>query len=136
MAPEAALGERSADHRVDLYSLGCVGYWLLTGQFVFDDKSAARVMQRHITEPPVAPSRRTELPIPPALDAVILACLAKQAADRPATAQQLRERLAAVPVEEPWTTERARRWWDDHLPQQQPCGECDQGTLVPEMSTP
>ena len=134
MAPEAALGERSADHRVDLYSLGCVGYWLLTGQFVFDDQSAARVMQRHITEPPVAPSRRTELPVPPELDEVILACLAKQAADRPATAQQLAERLAAVPLEQPWTADRARRWWDDHLPQPQICGECDQGTLVPEMT--
>ena len=136
MAPEAALGERTADHRVDIYSLGCVGYWLLTGQFVFDDQSAARVMQRHITEAPVAPSRRTELPIPPELDTLILDCLAKQAGERPASAQLLRERLAVVPVEERWTADRARRWWDDHMPQQQACGDCDQGTLVPEMSTP
>ena len=68
--------------------------------------------------------------------AFFMACLAKHPADRPATAQQLAERLAAVPLEQPWTAERARRWWDDHLPQPQECGDCDQGTLVPEMSAP
>ena len=136
MAPEAAMGERTADHRVDLYSLGCVGYWLLTGQLVFDDESSVRVMQRHITEPAMAPSRRTELPIPAELDQIILSCLAKQPADRPATAQLLAQRLAAVPLSEPWTDERAHRWWDDHLPQA-PGGAaaCDRATLMPQMSS-
>ena len=135
MAPEVALGERTADHRLDIYSLGCVLYWLLTGQLVFDGENAIKMMHRHISEDPAAPSRRTELPIPAELDALVLACLAKRPDERPATATELAERLAAVPFAEPWSGERARRWWERHLPQS-PRSSTPQtlGTLMPQVS--
>jgi len=138
MAPEVALGERRVDHRVDIYSLGCVLYWLLTGQLVFDAESPMRVMQQHAMETPVPPSQRAELPIPAELDEIVMACLAKQPADRPQTAHALSERLNAVPVPERWTSERARRWWDTHLPDLPPTddGLFDQGRIVrPRLST-
>jgi serine/threonine-protein kinase len=116
MAPEVASGERKADHRLDIYSLGCVLYWLVTGRLVFEGENSIRMMHRHIAEPPAPPSQRTELPVPAAFDAVVLACLAKKPDDRPASAAELAERLATVPFDEPWTPERARRWWELHLP--------------------
>jgi hypothetical protein len=136
MAPEAALGERTADHRVDIYALGCVGYWLLTGHLLFEGETPVHVMKQHIVDPPVPPSQRTELPIAPELDAVILACLQKQADDRPASVLALDQMLGAVPVAEPWTPADARRWWGEHLPQTQQGGETwDQGTLLPHLSS-
>jgi eukaryotic-like serine/threonine-protein kinase len=134
MAPEVALGEADADPRLDVYSLGCVLYWLLAGQLVFDGRSPAKVMHRHIQEPPVPPSRRTELPVPAELDALVLACLSKQTDHRPADADALRAALARLGLAEAWTRERAQRWWDTHRPRSgaphQPCaGE----RLVPAM---
>jgi serine/threonine-protein kinase len=135
MAPEAALGERTADYRLDLYSLGCVLYWLLTGRLVFEGESPMRVMTRHISDPPTPPSRRTELEIPPELDDLVLACLAKKAADRPTTALELAERLGEIPLRETWTPSQARRWWDTHLPEQPaPCAECNQGLILKQVS--
>jgi serine/threonine-protein kinase len=137
MAPEAAMGERTADHRMDIYSLGCVAYWLVTGHLLFEGDTPVYVMKQHIVDPPIPPSKRTELPIPPELDALILACLEKNPADRPATALVLDEMLAAVPVTEPWTAACALRWWDEHLPPAKSDGETwDQGTLMPQMSSP
>jgi serine/threonine-protein kinase len=135
MAPEVALGE-AVDARLDVYSLGCVLYWLLTGQLVFEGTSAGRLMHRHIQDSPEAPSRRTELPIPPALDAIVLACLAKSREDRPASADHLRERLEALGLAAQWTRERARHWWETHHPQGlAPCEPCDRGRVVPAPPT-
>ncbi|HVR21536.1 MAG TPA: serine/threonine-protein kinase, partial [Polyangiaceae bacterium] len=67
IAPEVVLGEPS-DHRVDIYSLGCVAYWLVTGKLVFEGQSAVKVMSDHIHTPPVPPSSRSALPIPSELD--------------------------------------------------------------------
>jgi len=136
MAPEVAMGDPAADHRLDLYSLGCVLYWLLTGRLVFDDENPIRMMHHHINEAPVPPSRRAELPIPPELDAIVLACLAKRPEERPATASELAERLGAVSYLEPWGRERAQRWWERHLPQS-PRTSTPQalGTIVPQFSS-
>jgi tRNA A-37 threonylcarbamoyl transferase component Bud32 len=76
MAPEMAHGE-SVDGRADLYSLGCVAYFLLTGSLVFQADTPIGVILKHIEQPPVPPSKRTDLPIPPALEKLVLACLAK-----------------------------------------------------------
>ena len=115
MPPEMALGE-AVDGRTDLYALGCVAYWLLTGRLVFESESSIQMIAQHVRTAPVPPSQRSEFSIPPELDAAILACLAKAPGDRPATAQELSRRLAAIQFPERWDGDRASRWWDAHLP--------------------
>jgi serine/threonine-protein kinase len=114
MAPEMALGEK-VDGRADIYALGCVAYYLLTGQLVFATDNAMQSLVKRLHEEPVRPSERTELPIPSDLEALVLACLGKQAASRP-TAGDLARSLAAVNVA-PWTDEQARHWWAVHHPE-------------------
>src|SRR5262249_2127401 len=80
MAPEIVLGEAEFDHRVDLYSLGCVGYWLLPGNLVFEGDTAMKVMLQHAHAAPARPSTRTELAIPAAFEELIMACLEKDPA--------------------------------------------------------
>ena len=115
MAPETVLrGE--ADARSDLYSLGCVAYWLLTGSLVINETRPVSMMAAHAHTPPEPPTRRTELPIPRELEEIVLSLLAKDPAARPQSAADLARRLAAVPIASPWTQERAERWWQTHLP--------------------
>ena len=114
MPPEMATGG-PVDGRADLYGLGCLGYWLLTGQLVFDGATPYDVVAQHISAVPVPPSVRSGLPIPAALDEIVLACLAKDPAQRPSDGMALAGRLAACAVE-PWTEEDAQRWWQANLP--------------------
>jgi eukaryotic-like serine/threonine-protein kinase len=116
MAPEVALSE-GVDGRTDLYALGCVGYWLLTGQLVFTADSAIQMVAHHLRTPPVPPSRRSELEIPPALDQIILQCLAKDPADRPASSQELARMLGRVNGDGGWNEDQAARWWATHAPE-------------------
>ncbi len=116
MAPEVVLGEKATDHRVDIYALGCLGYWLVTGKLVFEGPGAMKVMFDHAHTPPPPPSSRSELPIPPELDALLLECLEKDPAKRPPSAAALQERLEGIPIATPWTAERAQRWWSVHAP--------------------
>ncbi len=115
IAPEMVRGDRVADHRVDIYTLGCVGYWLLTGRLVFEAPNAIQLMYQHANAMPIPPSQRSELEIPSELDSVILACLAKYPEDRPQTAGELSRRLATA-VSTTWTDDQAHRWWDRHHP--------------------
>jgi serine/threonine-protein kinase len=114
MAPEMALGE-TVDGRADLYALGCVAYFLLTGQLVFQADNAFRLIAKHTQEAPVPPSRRTELDVGAALERAILACLAKRPEDRPQSAAELDRLLAGVEIE-PWSEEEATQWWRQHQP--------------------
>jgi serine/threonine-protein kinase len=116
MAPEVAMSE-AVDGRTDLYALGCVGYWLLTGQLVFEADTAIQMVAHHLRTPPIPPSRRSELGIPPELDQIILRCLAKAPADRPATSQELARMLSQVNGSPPWGEEQAARWWANHAPE-------------------
>ncbi|HEX5133038.1 MAG TPA: serine/threonine-protein kinase [Candidatus Krumholzibacteria bacterium] len=115
MAPEQALGAAELDGRADIYAVGCVAYWLLTGQMVFAADSRAALLMHHIQTVPVAPSARTELPVPAELDEVVLACLAKDPAARPQSARELSVRLDELKLEA-WTEARAREWWERHRP--------------------
>jgi eukaryotic-like serine/threonine-protein kinase len=128
LAPEAA-AKNQFDARGDLYALGCVAYQLLTGQLVFEGETSAAMIAAHIRDQPVAPSQRSELPIPSELDAVVLACLAKNPADRPQTAEQLKELLDQIPLEAPWDQRRAMAWWSVHVPDlvERACEACGQG---------
>ncbi len=106
----------TVDWRADLYALGCVAYWLLTGGLVFEASSAMKMIMKHVTEAPAPPSHHTELPIPPELDAIVLSCLAKDPSARPASARELARQLSEVPLRTSWSEERAERWWRSHLP--------------------
>ena len=112
MAPEMALGE-NVDARADLYALGCVAYYLLTGEQVFTGDTVLKVITQHLQTVPVPPSQRTELPIPAMLEHLVLACLAKKPEDRPQTARQLAQSLDAI-AGMTWGEEEARRWWSVH----------------------
>jgi serine/threonine-protein kinase len=115
MPPEQATGG-SVDGRSDLYSLGCVAYWLLTGAPVFSGRTPMDTIVHHVRSEPAAPSTRSEIPVPEELDRIILACLAKSPDQRPASADELDAWLGTVPLEQEWTPRRAREWWDLHLP--------------------
>ncbi|MEE9132278.1 MAG: serine/threonine-protein kinase [Gemmatimonadota bacterium] len=115
MAPEMALGKTAIDGRVDLYALGCVGYWLLTGQRVFERDTPLATVVAHVQEKPVPPSERTELQIPRSLERIIMACLEKDPADRPQSAAELDALLASCMLEDVWTTAEAREWWALHM---------------------
>ncbi len=116
MSPEQALGDERVDARSDLYAVGCVAYWLLTGTLVFKGATLMETIVMHVHREPEPPSRRSGSPIPYELEALVMACLSKQAADRPQTADELAGRLAAVPLAHEWTADRAREWWDRHRP--------------------
>src|SRR4029453_13863103 len=114
MSPEVALASPDIDGRADVYSLGCVAYFLLTGQIVFTADSAIAIAIAHVNDQPVPPSARSSLTIPRGLDALILQCLAKDPAERPASAVDLANQLAGTVPEGSWTADAAHAWWDQH----------------------
>jgi serine/threonine-protein kinase len=120
LAPESALGEQAIDHRADIYALGCVAYWMLTGTHVFAESTVIGMALAHITKVPLRPSERTDRAILPELDSLVLSCLEKDPTRRPSSAEALRLALAALPISEPWTRERALAWWRAHLPEPLP----------------
>jgi serine/threonine-protein kinase len=117
MSPEQALGHTGVDGRADIYSVGCLGYWLLTGQLVFAADTPTEMLMKQIQSTPQPPSTRTEMVIPPLMDRVVLSCLAKDPAHRPQSAKELSRLLAEVDVGSIWTEERRREWWERHMPE-------------------
>ena len=115
MAPEAALGQEM-DGRSDLYGLGCVAYWLLTGRQLFEGSSIIEVISKHLSAPPDPPSRHAPGAIPAELDALILRCLEKAPERRPPSARELSRLLGSVPLEDSWSEARAQEWWREHVP--------------------
>jgi hypothetical protein len=111
MSPEALLTPQASDPRGDLYALGAVAYYLLTGRHVFEGTSFAEIIGHHLHSEPAAPSVRLGRPVPPDLEAVVLQCLRKPAAERPQSARALRDALARCRQVPPWTTEDAVAWW-------------------------
>jgi serine/threonine-protein kinase len=114
MAPEMALGD-NVDARADLYALGCVAYYLLTGEQVFTGDTVLKVITQHLQAVPVPPSERTGLPIPATLEHLVLACLAKKPEQRPQNARQLAQSLDAIEGMT-WGEDEANRWWSQHHP--------------------
>ena len=115
MAPELILGETEIDRRADVYALGCVAYYLLTGQLVFEADTPMKMFLHHVQTKPIPPSQRVEVRIPPELDEIVLACLEKDPAKRPQDAAQLFQLTRDCRTCESWTTDRARIWWEQHL---------------------
>jgi serine/threonine-protein kinase len=117
MAPEVILGEADVDRRADVYALGCVAYYLLTGQLVFEADTPMKMLLHHVQSVPLPPSTRTEMPIPPELDAMVLACLQKDPNKRPQNAQELLKIARDCRTCEGWTHSAAKSWWERHLPE-------------------
>lgn len=111
MSPEAIEEPASVDARSDLYAVGAVGYFLLTGQQVFEGATLMEICKHHVQTEPTRPSKRLGSPVPEDLEAVLLCCLAKNPADRPHTARELRKVLAACSSAGSWTDADARQWW-------------------------
>jgi serine/threonine-protein kinase len=109
LSPEAITDPAAVDARADLYALGAVGYFLLTGKHVFEGRTVAEVSAHHIHSAPVPPSR--DVAVPGDLEAALLACLAKSPAERPASARALRARLLACVDAGGWSDQDAWRWW-------------------------
>jgi eukaryotic-like serine/threonine-protein kinase len=114
LSPESALGEL-VDQRADIYALGCVAYWMLTGRYVFTGETAMQIVARHASSEPTAPSRHSGFDVSPALDELVLACLKKKPSERPATARELCIRLSECAVETGWTKDDATSWWEGRM---------------------
>jgi serine/threonine-protein kinase len=115
IAPEIAK-EGGGDVQSDIYALGCVAYWMLTGQLVFQRENLLQTALAHIQEEPIPPSQRTEMEIPPSFEKLLLSCLEKDPARRPQNARELAETLRAIGCHTDWTPERAAAWWEAHSP--------------------
>lgn len=118
LAPEIILGSRDVDRRADVYALGCVAYYLLTGQRVFQEGSAMQALIDHVQTTPAAPSRKAPHPVPRQVDELVLACLKKKREDRPQDAAELLRMMTEVaPTGQAWSGLEARAWWQTHLPE-------------------
>ncbi|NNM33397.1 MAG: serine/threonine protein kinase, partial [Gemmatimonadetes bacterium] len=105
-----------ADGRSDLYSLGCVAYWLLTGRVAFRAETALATVLAHLEDRPPPPSQMAELEIPEELDSIVMWCLERAPSDRPQSAARLVQRLKAYAAREGWSQDRAAEWWAIHRP--------------------
>lgn len=111
MSPEQALGDADVDHRSDIYSLGAVGYYLLTGRPPFEGDRPIKIILAHAHEEVTPPSRYRPY-IPSDLEQVILRALAKRPEDRYPDVDALSEALAQCESAGRWSREDAARWWD------------------------
>ena len=112
MPPEMAMGHTDVDARADVYALGCLLYWLIVGRPPFLGTTAMATILMHVQE---APPRVSDMvPIPPELDALVLACMQKDAAQRPGDAGAMLEILNEVEMEREWTEQDAKEWWATH----------------------
>jgi serine/threonine protein kinase len=123
MSPEAIRSPDKLDGRSDLYSVAVLGYYLLTGQYVFDGRTGMEICGHHLTSEPEPPSAKADVPVSPQLDAVLLRCLAKDREARYPSGRQLAKALAACPTAESWTEEDARAWWAKRAPEPRQHGE-------------
>jgi eukaryotic-like serine/threonine-protein kinase len=115
LSPEAINQPETVDARSDLYSVGGVGYFLLTGQPVFTGRTVAELCAKHLYEPPVPPSVLAP-GIPRDLQTILLACLEKSPDQRPRDAMALRDRLLACADAGRWSDQDARARWQKHAP--------------------
>jgi serine/threonine-protein kinase len=111
LSPEAIQDPQAIDARTDLYALGAVGYYLLAGRHVFDGKTIVEVCLHHVSSTPIPLSEASPLEIPAGLETLIMACLEKDPAKRPASGQELADALDQLVVAR-WTRADAEAWWD------------------------
>jgi serine/threonine-protein kinase len=118
LAPEMVTSPTTVDGRADIYGLGCVAYYLLTGGPVFEGKTVMEVIGKHLHEQPDPPSARRGEPIPEDLERLVLECLAKEPEQRPGSARRLETILADLAQRHPWPASAAEQWWTRFREQQ------------------
>jgi DNA-binding NtrC family response regulator len=116
LAPELASGDHSFDERADIYALGCVAFWMLTGRPPFEADDARSLLMHHSNTAPTPPSAVSTEAISPEIDALVLECLAKDPSLRPASSEELWERLDRISAGPRWDQRRARMWWEFYEP--------------------
>ena len=129
MAPESITGIETVGPAADVYALGCVGYWLLTGQTVFRAANPTMMMMQHVQAAPVPPSLKSPQPVPRDFEDLIMRCLKKDPAERPADAAELATLLGRCRIAMPWTETRAHDWWTLHRESEVPI-ENRTGTIM------
>jgi serine/threonine-protein kinase len=107
---------RAVGPPADLYALGAVGSFLLTGKPIFDGETALAMVSQHLTADPIPPSARG-VEVPADLERLLLRCLAKEPQDRPPSADALRRELLALGCAGGWTPADARAWWESRRPE-------------------
>ena len=117
MAPEVILGKDDVDRRADVYAIGCVAYFLLTGTRVFEHGNQMQTLIDHVHAEPVPPSTRLGKPLPKELDRLVAECLSKKPDDRPSDAGELLNRIGAANLAASWSNAQARMWWETRLPE-------------------
>ena len=116
MAPEQILG-RETDGRTDIYALGCVAYFVLSGELPFaSGKEAMAIMLSHIQSEPIPLASRVKGTLPPGMDEIVMRCLSRNPEQRPPSMSALRAELQALVCEDAWTEEDAIDWWARHVP--------------------
>jgi serine/threonine protein kinase len=118
LAPEITM-DGVVDARADLYALGCVAFWLLTGRLVFETATVTSMLVAHAHHPPPRPSSLAPFPVPEAMDQLVFDCLRKDPAGRPQSADVIVERLDAIHFARPWTPADAAQWWAMNRPPEQ-----------------
>ena len=115
MSPEQAMGEVQTDQRSDIYGIGGVAFYMLTGRPPFEGGATLKVLLSHLNDPAVPPSSVRKhahgLSISPELDAIVLKCLAKSADDRYQSARELYDALNSSPESSQWNERLAEQWW-------------------------
>jgi len=125
MAPERGVGRADVDGRADIYSVGCLAFWLLAGRSVFETSSPTVMLRHHVQSTPESLSLVAAQAVPPQLDELVIRCLAKEPEQRPVDARELRQLLDEVPVPaaQQWGEGQARPWWAEHNDQVQALAE-------------
>lgn len=117
MAPEVILGHHDVDRRADVYAIGCVAFYLLTGTRVFQDGTQMQALVDHVHATPVAPSLRVAGGLPRDVDELVLWCLRKDPADRPQDAGEVLATIKEQNLARGWSNDHARAWWQARLPE-------------------
>jgi serine/threonine protein kinase len=110
--PEAIKGARQIDQRSDLYSAGALGYYLLTGKYIFDAETVSEIHEKQLNSAPIPPRERTTNPISSEMEQLLLSCLEKEPNLRPQSASALRGRLLALPTAADWPPTARAAWWE------------------------
>jgi len=123
MSPEQAMGDVPADHRSDIYAVGGVAFYMLTGRPAFEDGATLKVLLSQLHERAIAPSTARKKSLSPAisqgLDAIVLKCLEKSPTERFQSARELRDALNEIPESNEWNDRLAEKWWTSNCNQYQ-----------------